>query len=57
MDAAYDTPEIIEHSRNLGHVPLVDKNPCSGSSRKTFTFSLKNVLRTIPQRIFFIEIM
>jgi len=27
MDAAYDTPGILEHSRSLGHVPLVDKNP------------------------------
>ena len=27
MDAAYDVPGIIEHSRSLGHVPLVDKNP------------------------------
>ncbi|MGH2638395.1 MAG: transposase [Rhabdochlamydiaceae bacterium] len=27
MDAAYDAPGIIEHSRSLGHVPLVDKNP------------------------------
>ena len=27
MDAAYDAPEIIEHSQTLGHVPVVDKNP------------------------------
>lgn len=27
MDAAYDVPEILDHSRSLGHVPLVDKNP------------------------------
>jgi hypothetical protein len=27
MDAAYDSPGILEHSRSLGHVPLVDKNP------------------------------
>lgn len=26
MDAAYDAPGIHEHSRSLGHVPLVDKN-------------------------------
>lgn len=25
MDAAYDYPEIKEHSRNLGHVPIIDK--------------------------------
>lgn len=27
MDAAYDDPNIIEHSKSLGHVPLIDKNP------------------------------
>lgn len=27
MDAAYDDPNIINHSKSLGHVPLVDKNP------------------------------
>lgn len=27
MDAAYDVPAIIEHSKMLGHVPLIDKNP------------------------------
>lgn len=27
MDAAYDVPGILNHSKSLGHVPLVDKNP------------------------------
>lgn len=27
MDAAYDDPNIIEHSKSFGHVPLIDKNP------------------------------
>lgn len=27
MDAAYDTDEIRQHSRSLGHVPLIDINP------------------------------
>ena len=27
MDAAYDVPGILDHSRSLGHVPIVDKNP------------------------------
>jgi Transposase DDE domain/Transposase domain (DUF772) len=27
MDAAYDIPGIIDHSRSLGHIPLIDKNP------------------------------
>lgn len=27
MDSAYDAPLIKEHSRNLGHVPIIDINP------------------------------
>ena len=27
MDSAYDVPAIIEHSKSLGHVQLIDKNP------------------------------
>ncbi|HIJ83051.1 MAG: Transposase domain [Magnetococcales bacterium] len=27
MDSAYDAPEIKEHSRSLGHVPIIDINP------------------------------
>lgn len=29
MDAAYDSPEIADYSRRLGHVPLIDRNPRS----------------------------
>ena len=27
MDSAYDVPEIHEHSKQLGHIPIIDKNP------------------------------
>ena len=27
MDSAYDAQEIKQHSRSLGHVPIIDKNP------------------------------
>ena len=27
MDAAYDVPAIKKHSRDLGHVPIIDSNP------------------------------
>jgi hypothetical protein len=27
MDSAYDVPEIREHSRSLGHVPIIDPHP------------------------------
>ncbi len=26
MDSAYDVPEIHEHSKNLGHIPIIDIN-------------------------------
>lgn len=34
MDAAYDYPEIKEHSRSLGHVPIIDKCSRSASQKK-----------------------
>ncbi len=33
MDAAYDHPEIKEHSVSLGHVPLIDKCPSSSAEK------------------------
>jgi len=27
MDSAYDVPQIHEHSKKLGHVPIIDKHP------------------------------
>ena len=30
MDAAYCSTELREHSRSLGHVPLIDHNPRRG---------------------------
>jgi hypothetical protein len=27
MDSAYDAPQINDHSRSLGHVPIIDVNP------------------------------
>jgi hypothetical protein len=34
MDAAYDSGIIKEHSRSLGHVPLIDNNPRRGEKIK-----------------------
>ena len=34
MDSAYDAPEIKEHSRLLGHVPIIDVNPRSTTGLK-----------------------
>ena len=33
MDAAYDAEQIREHSRSLGHVPLIDVNPRGDKAR------------------------
>lgn len=34
MDSAYDCPQIAEHSRNLGHVPIIDHNVRGSSEKK-----------------------
>jgi Transposase DDE domain/Transposase domain (DUF772) len=34
MDSAYDAPEIKQHSRSLGHVPIIDKNPRAAKGAK-----------------------
>jgi len=34
MDSAYDVPEIADHSRSLGHVPIIDVNPRRAPGRK-----------------------
>lgn len=34
MDAAYDAPEIREHSKSLGHVPIIDINPRRNAALK-----------------------
>ena len=34
MDSAYDAQAIHEHSRSLGHVPIIDANPRRDAARK-----------------------
>jgi transposase len=34
MDAAYDVPQIKQHSESLGHVPIIDENPRRSKERK-----------------------
>ena len=36
MDSAYDAPQICEFSKNLGHVPIIDKNIRSKEKREAF---------------------
>jgi hypothetical protein len=56
MDSAYDVPGIIEHSKALGHVPLIDKNPrgdkelkkeleAEAKARKTLNFTSAEDIR------------
>jgi len=48
MDSAYDAPIIREHSKSLGHVPIIDINP-RGNKK------LKEELKTEDQRFNFIN--
>jgi hypothetical protein len=34
MDAAYDDAAIRQHSRDLGHVPIIDVNPRAAAGLK-----------------------
>ncbi|MEE9544266.1 MAG: transposase [Rhodospirillales bacterium] len=34
MDSAYDVPEIKDHSRALGHVPIIDVNPRTSERKR-----------------------
>ena len=54
MDSAYDAPEIWEHSRSLGHVPIIDANPrrdgketieIENRARKTANYTLAEAMR------------
>ena len=41
MDAAYDSPIIIEHSQSLGHVPIIDVNPRKKGQKAELELELK----------------
>lgn len=41
MDAAYDSPIIIEHSQSLGHVPIIDINPRKKGQKAELELELK----------------
>lgn len=50
MDAAYDAPEIKQHSRSLGHVPIIDINPRSNKALKQELADEKRRLRLVGHR-------
>ncbi len=41
MDAAYDAPQIKEHSRALGHVPIIDLNPRNKAKKEELEAEVK----------------
>ena len=54
MDAAYDAEIIIAHSRELGHVPLIDAHPRRGQKLRTFAphEAQRFKERTTSERVF-----
>jgi len=47
MDAAYDSPLIHQHSKELGHVPIIDTNPRRDKELKEHLLAEKKRCRAI----------
>ena len=47
MDAAYDAPQIVLHSKNLGHVPIIAKNTRRNKKKRKECEAEARALRTI----------
>lgn len=47
MDSAYDVPAIIEHSKGLGHVPIIAKNPRRSKELKDLIESNEKANKTL----------
>ena len=53
MDAAYDAEAIREHSRSLGHVPIIDSNPRRGEKQEMDPATQERYKeRTAVERVF-----
>lgn len=50
MDAAYDAEDIRQHSRSLGHVPLIDVNPRSQAQQQELEAEAQRLKRIGCQR-------
>lgn len=50
MDSAYDAPEIAEHSRSLGHVPIIDVNPRTPGRKQEIANEAK-AMRLVGHRL------
>jgi Transposase DDE domain len=53
MDAAYDAPQIKEHSERLGHVPIIDKNHRKNEKEasKREAKAQANLHWTLPEKV------
>ena len=51
MDSAYDVAEIKQHSRELGHVPIIDINPRAASGLKQELAQEAKRLRCVGHRL------
>jgi hypothetical protein len=51
MDSAYDAPQIKQHSRSLGHVPIIDVNPRANKALKEELTAEAKRLRSIRFRM------
>ena len=47
MDSAYHCPQVIQHSKQLGHVPIIDKNTRRDKRAKADQLAEAKALRTI----------
>ena len=47
MDSAYDCPQIKQHSKSLGHVPIIDKNTRRNAKAKAEVKAEAKALRTL----------
>ena len=50
MDSAYDAKEIREHSRSLGHVPIIDINPRGNEELKREARAQRSIGHVTPER-------
>ena len=55
MDAAYDCPQISEHSKSLGHIPIIDKNARRNTETKDAAEAESKAQKTVnwkpPEKI------
>ena len=51
MDSAYDSPIIKDHSKSLGHIPIIDINPRRNSELKLELYQESKRLRVLNKKM------